>query len=123
MNELSTYLRTGFAHALLSVALLVVSGCGGGGTAGTGTGEDALANADGPACTGILTDPGCPDGEYCQFPDGTCGENAVGSCVPRPEVCTLEFAPVCGCDGAEYGNACAAGAAGVSISTMQTCNQ
>ncbi len=64
------------------------------------------------------TNADCGDAEYC-FSDDGC--NTPGTCRPRPGLCTLEFAPVCGCDGNTYGNACAAAAAGVNIATEGAC--
>ena len=49
-------------------------------------------------------------------PSGQCGVSQTpGVCVERPQVCTPDITPVCGCDGITYSNACAAASVGVSI--------
>src|SRR5690606_16892754 len=69
-----------------------------------------------PVC-GTRGAPACADGSFCDFPaDANCGRaDAPGTCQPVPEVCAEIFAPVCGCDGQTYDNACSANAAGVSV--------
>ena len=55
------------------------------------------------------------------------GTEASPSCVltPPSEVmaCTMDWRPVCGCDGVTYGNACGAKAAGVPEFTEGECKK
>jgi hypothetical protein len=63
----------------------------------------------------------CGAGMYCARPDGGCLE--PGRCEPRPELCTQDYRPVCGCDGQTWSNACAAAAAGVSVRRAGPCEK
>jgi hypothetical protein len=98
-------------------ALLVTVSCS--------TQDGATGEVDRPASRPSAEDVGfcggvagiaCAEGEYCAYPVGTCGEgDHPGECRPRPEMCTMDYDPVCGCDGRTYSNACTAAAEGVSI--------
>ena len=61
----------------------------------------------------------CARGEYCSKDVAACGDD--GLCRPRPGVCANVRAPVCGCDGETYENACVAAAAGVSVAARGEC--
>jgi hypothetical protein len=65
---------------------------------------------------------GCdPEGYFCSLPEGNCGDGGKGKCILKPEVCTKDYTPVCGCDGVTYGNACSAASKGASIAFQGKC--
>jgi len=61
---------------------------------------------------------------FCRLQTGVCNDrdNAHwGMCAPKPVMCTMIYAPVCGCDFVTYSSDCAAEGAGVSISHVGPC--
>jgi hypothetical protein len=77
--------------------------------------SDSGGNGDGNGCA---DNQGCQPSEYCMR-DG-CG-NEPGTCTPRPELCTMDYTPVCGCDGNTYGNRCEASTSGVNVDHEGSC--
>jgi hypothetical protein len=61
----------------------------------------------------------CKGKQYCAKAVGDC--KGKGQCTTRPDVCTEEYKPVCGCNHKTYSNACFAAAAGVNVASEGAC--
>jgi hypothetical protein len=66
----------------------------------------------------------CDSGLFCNYPlEAQCGAaDQGGTCEIKPQICTLEYNPVCGCDGKTYGNGCSARGAGTSVQRVGSCD-
>ena len=77
--------------------------------------------ADGEMCGGIAG-IACKEGFHCATEAGQCFvADFAGVCKKKPDACTEQEEPVCGCNGTTYGNPCKAAAAGMNVEKAGAC--
>jgi hypothetical protein len=108
-------------------------GTGGTGTGGTGAsaGSGGFAGSDSCPITGAAGSTGklcggkggaqCDLGEYCDYPDDSCGTtDQIGECK-APPTCGISCSAVCGCNGLSYFDRCNANLQGVDVVADKSC--
>jgi len=105
---------------IVLLALISIVGCTGGCSDSPATPVIGDEETEGPSACRENADCG-DEAQYCAKPPGEC--DGEGECRVRPEICTADWNPVCGCDGETYGNACGAASAGQSVAYDGECTE
>lgn len=117
-------------RAAIALCALFILGCSPSDSKPTGDGAIAQlpvsASSLGDACGGMVSgaSQSCAgENEYCHYEiKDMCGAaDAPGVCREKPQMCTMDYTPVCGCDEQTYSNECSANAKGVSAAYLGEC--
>ena len=115
------------ASLSLAITLASASGCSSADPEGVSGDEGQVSEASADLtlkqlCAGPAN-LGCPKGQFCDaLAVGKCpSRTQYGVCATKPQFCTQIYAPVCGCNGVTYSNACVAAAAGVAVASQGKC--